>query len=150
MYMYTIIRLLSRGCGLVPCVLGLCSLFPDLTPDRSLSFLFYFQPVYAHQVSIILAVSCIYRSLLPMEDTTVQWAVAISLLIALVTLMIHALLCYLTRRWAYMSVSRSQELVAPSNMISQKKRKKLKRRKPRPKFRAPLMLHYTSSTDCSL
>ena len=85
-----------------------------------------------------------------MEDNTVQWAVTISLLIALLTLLIHALLCYLTRRWAYMSVNKSQGLVLPANVTSQKKRKKLKRRKPRPKFRAPLMLHYASSTDCSL
>jgi hypothetical protein len=90
----------------------------------------------------------------PAEDATImQWTVAISLLIALLTLLLHVLLCYITRRWAYMAASRTQGQLLPDSIervsLSGKK-KKLKRRKPRPKYRTPLMLHYSSSTDCSL
>jgi hypothetical protein len=83
------------------------------------------------------------------DEDTVQWAVAISLLIALLTLLVHTLLCYITRRWAFMAANRSHDTEEEGGLLPGK-RKRLKRRKPRPKFRTPLMVHYSSSTDCSL
>jgi hypothetical protein len=87
------------------------------------------------------------------EDATIlQWTVAISLLISLLTLLIHVLFCYITRRWAYMAACRTQGTLLPphTERANLPGKKKLKRRKPRPKYHAPLMLHYSSSTDCSL
>ena len=107
---------------------------------------------------VSVSVMCLYLSLVHRSPISskeaadiMQWAVALSLLIALLTLLIHTLLCYVTRRWAYRAAVRAQRHANIEGVrLSQEKRKKLKRRKPRPKFRTPLMLHYSSSTDCSL
>ncbi len=80
----------------------------------------------------------------PTDTDQTKITVAIALVVAITTLILHVALCWVTRQWAYHAVERN----SPHYMLHKLSVTKKKRlRKKRPKFhRVPL----ESSTDCSL
>lgn len=84
------------------------------------------------------------------DPLQVRRAVALALIVAIATLIIHAAFCFLTRKWAYHAVKRTYACHQQQEMENlarhPPKRKRRRRRRPQLVTLAP----DSSSSDCSI
>ena len=74
-------------------------------------------------------------------------AVLVCILVAMVTFVLHAALCFLTRQWAYRAALQTMYNSSGHQQLSpHTKRKRLRKRRPK----LVQLPQYSSSSDCSL